>query len=277
MYPLSDGKTLEEKKGYDLSMNDVHLRKRFQTPMLKGILFLAIGVLIFFVVYIPQAAILSIMHTDLLTALYFIFEHGVLDTCFIIAAFSFTSAMLMRKATPADLCLVQFPFINDQLTSWWRRPAPRLLLQVFSLALVIVGVFVLLLTQDQWNNLLHSTFKLAAPVNDLGLPALLQYKPVAFGVEVFVLCLLAPFAEEVLFRGFLFQWLARRLGLWTGILVSSFLFAVFHWNLFGFANSFLLGIFAALLLRASRSLWPAIALHALWNVLFVLFALGVLH
>src|SRR6266496_4007525 len=200
MYPLSDGKTLEEKKGYDLSMNDVHLRKRFQTPMLKGILFLAIGVLIFFVVYIPQAAILSIMHTDLLTALYFIFEHGVLDTCFIIAAFSFTSAMLMRRASPADLGLVQFPFINDQLTSWWRRPVPRLLLLAISLTLVIIGVFVLLLTEDQWAILLHSAFNLAAPVNDLGLPALLQYKPVAFGVEVFVLCLLAPFAEEVLFR-----------------------------------------------------------------------------
>ena len=258
-------------------MNDIHLRHRFQTPMLKGVLSLAIGLAFFFVVYIPQAAILSIMHTDLLTALYLVFEHGILDTCFIIAAFSFTSAMLMRKASPADLGLVQFPFINDQLTSWWRRPVPRLLLLAISLTLVIIGVFVLLLTEDQWAILLHSAFNLAAPVNDLGLPALLQYKPVAFGVEVFVLCLLAPFAEEVMFRGFLFQWLARRFGLWTGILVSSFLFAAFHWDLFGFANSFLLGIFAALLLRASRSLWPAIALHALWNVLFVLFALGVLH
>jgi membrane protease YdiL (CAAX protease family) len=106
---------------------------------------------------------------------------------------------------------------------------------------------------------------------------LLTQKPISFGVEVFVLCLLAPCAEEILFRGFLFQWLASRFGLWPGIGLSALLFTAIHWSLFGAVNTYLLAIFAALLLRYSRSLWPGVALHSLWNFLFVLFAVGILR
>jgi membrane protease YdiL (CAAX protease family) len=271
------GSELAAMKGHDCSMNETHSRQQFQIPLLKGFLFLALGLAFFFAVYIPQAAILSIMHTDLLSALYFILEHGVLDGCFIIAAFFFMSARLMRKALPADLGLVQFPFIDYLPASWRGMFASRLLLLVATLALVVAGIFVIFFVQVQWVTFLHNAFNLTAPVDDLGLPALLRNKPIAFGVEIFVVCVLAPFAEEVMDRGFIFQWLAGRFGLWTGLLISSFFFAVTHWDLFGFANSILLGIFAALLLRVSRSLWPAIVLHVLWNVLFVLFAVGVLH
>jgi len=207
-------------------------------------------VVFFFAIFIPQQAILSVMNTDPLTALYLILEHGVLDACFVIAAFLFTSAVLQQRATLVDLALTT---------------RPPLLVALSSLALVIFGLFILLIVQGRWEMFIQAVFHLAAPANDWGLPGLRAHLPISFGVEVFVLCGLAPFAEEVLFRGFLFQWLERRFNLWIGVVVSSLVFSSVHASIFGLANTLLLGVFSALLLRYSRSLWFG---------LFVLFALG---
>ncbi|HLZ58541.1 MAG TPA: CPBP family intramembrane glutamic endopeptidase [Ktedonosporobacter sp.] len=252
------------------------------TPVRTGLIILCAGVAWFFAVFIPQPAILAVMSTDPLTALYLMLEHGVLDACFIIAAFYFTAAVLGRRATPTDLGLTRFPFLDVTPTDatptpWWQTLINAILFLAASLALVILGAFILLIVQGPWEALIHLSFGLTALNNDWGLPGLLQQKPISFGVEVFVLCLLAPFAEEVLFRGFLFQWLARRFNVWAGVLVSALIFTTVHWSIFGFANTALLGIFSALLLRTTRSLWPSVALHSLWNILFVLFALGLLR
>jgi len=258
-------------------MNDVQASTRFPIATIKGFLILVGGLVFFFAIYIPQTAILAIMNTDLLTALYLSLEHGVLDTCYILAAFYFMTAILARRATLFDMGLVQIPFFENMPTRRFSTFAIGAFFLLTSLALVVIGDFVLLIVQVQWELLLQNAFHLIAPVSNWGLPDLLKQKPVAFGVEAFVLCILAPFAEEVLFRGMLFQWLARRFGLWTGVLASAFIFSIIHASIFGFANLFVLGIFAALLLRTSRSLWPGIILHSLWNVLFLLFALGVLR
>jgi membrane protease YdiL (CAAX protease family) len=247
------------------------------TPALKGLSILFIGVVWFFAVFIPQPAILEIMNTDPLTALYLTLEHGILDACFIIAAFYFLTASLSRTATSIDMGLVQFPFLEERPASRWRTLALGALFLVATLAIIVVAAFLLLFVQGRWEIVLHDGFHLSVPVNDWGLPDLLRQKPISFGVEIFVLCLLAPCAEEILFRGFLFQWLASRFGVFPGVLLSSLIFMAIHWSLFGAANTFLLGISAALLLRSSRSLWPGVALHALWNLLFVLFAVGVLR
>src|SRR5579859_2565193 len=92
---------------------------------LTGLIILCAGVTFFFAVFIPQPAILAVMNTDPLTALYLSLEHGVLDICFIIAAFYFTSAVLGRRATPTDLGLTRFPFIDVTPTDatptpWWQ-------------------------------------------------------------------------------------------------------------------------------------------------------------
>ena len=251
---------------------------QFQTSAIKGLLILAGGFALFFAVFIPRFSIIAVMNTDLLTALFLLFEHGILDVCYVLAAFFFLSAILLRRATLADIGLARFPFLE-------RTPTRGLLGQLGSgalfllatLALVLLGEVILVFVQGQWLLLLQNAFHMITPFDDWGLPALWKQKPLSCGVEIFVLCGLAPFAEEVLFRGMLFQWLAGRFGLWIGVLFSAFIFSIMHWNLPGFANFFLLGIFSALLFRTSRSLWPSIVMHSLWNALFVLAAFGVLH
>src|SRR5579859_4932647 len=201
-------------------MKNLQMGHRFPIPLLKGILILMVGLGWFFSVFLPQPAILAVMNTDPLMAIYLFLEHGILDACFILAAFYFMTAVLQRRATPTDLALVQFPFLDEMPSGVGRALVNMLLFLTASLALVIIAVFLLLIAQGPWERLVQLTFGLTAPANDWSLPGLLTLKPFSFLVEILVLCLLAPLVEEILFRAFLFQCLARRFNLWAGVLLK---------------------------------------------------------
>lgn len=89
--------------------------------------------------------------------------------------------------------------------------------------------------------------------------------------------LLAPVAEEWLFRGLLFRRVSARSGRALGYGISALAFAAIHGNPAGFVVYLWLGlVFAAVLERTGR-LWAAVAVHMGNNgyVLAVLFAVGV--
>lgn len=77
---------------------------------------------------------------------------------------------------------------------------------------------------------------------------------------------LAPFAEEVVFRGFLFRNLRDSLGKGLAMVVSGFAFAIIHFEPTLILPLTALGIGLALLYEWSGSLWVPIAVHALWNL-----------
>ena len=82
--------------------------------------------------------------------------------------------------------------------------------------------------------------------------------------------LLAPAAEELFFRGFLYSALRQRLGIAVAAAISSAVFAVGHIDALGVvAASFIMGIALALAYEYTRSLWTAIAIHAFNNTLAV--------
>ncbi len=76
-----------------------------------------------------------------------------------------------------------------------------------------------------------------------------------------------PVAEEVIFRGVLYNWLRGRLSVLPAVLVSSFVFGAAHGDLVRGAAAFALGVFFALVYEGSRSLYPSIFLHAFNNTL----------
>ncbi|MFO7718201.1 MAG: CPBP family intramembrane glutamic endopeptidase [Thermodesulfobacteriota bacterium] len=88
--------------------------------------------------------------------------------------------------------------------------------------------------------------------------------PVLLAVTVVVL---APLAEEVFFRGFLFAGIAKRLSWPVGAVLSAFLFALLHVQPLAVPPLFLLGLLFAVLYQRSGSIWPAIILHATLNAL----------
>ncbi|MHB0934941.1 MAG: CPBP family intramembrane glutamic endopeptidase [Armatimonadota bacterium] len=91
-----------------------------------------------------------------------------------------------------------------------------------------------------------------------------------------VFMLLVGLAEELLFRGYLFQTLLRGIGPLLTLFFTSILFAAFHlgnpnWTLLSLTNIFVFGVLFGLLYLRSGSLWLPIGLHAGWNFAQVLF------
>lgn len=82
----------------------------------------------------------------------------------------------------------------------------------------------------------------------------------------FIVAIIAPIAEEFVFRGVLLNQLMDVFGLWKGIGITSLIFAVFHLNFFG---AFLFAVIASLLYVKTGNLLAPILLHSANNLLAV--------
>jgi|SRR5579871_290077 len=98
------------------------------------------------------------------------------------------------------------------------------------------------------------------------------------GIALVAVSLVGPFVEEVYFRGLLLRWLRARMPLVVAAIPNALLFAATH---FRFASHvgiegwvltgalFIFGIFAVAWATATRSLWPAIAAHGMYNATLI--------
>jgi len=122
-----------------------------------------------------------------------------------------------------------------------------------------------------------------AVVSALGLEALrpesnvprgLFEHPSVVPLTVLLVVVVAPLAEEMFFRGFLFQGLRGVLGTHGAALVSGFAFAAIHImsrDLIGLLLPFtVIGYLFAVLLAATGSLWNAILVHFAFNLIGVM-------
>jgi membrane protease YdiL (CAAX protease family) len=80
-----------------------------------------------------------------------------------------------------------------------------------------------------------------------------------------VLVVLAPLAEELLFRGFIFKGMRKRLSFWWAAIITSALFALIHWQINVGLDVFALSLVLCWLRERTGSLWPSIMLHATKN------------
>lgn len=88
---------------------------------------------------------------------------------------------------------------------------------------------------------------------------------------MFMASVLAPFAEEFIFRGFLYGVAKRFAGIVPGILFTSALFAVVHVNLSALPALFVLAVCLNLAYESSGTLVVPVAMHALFNLSQLLF------
>ncbi len=89
---------------------------------------------------------------------------------------------------------------------------------------------------------------------------------------VMVICV-APFAEELFFRGFFYRALRSRFSVIVAALIDGLLFGIIHYDFSG-ADALLilpplaaLGFMFCLVLERTGSLWPVVGLHALNNAI----------
>ena len=88
--------------------------------------------------------------------------------------------------------------------------------------------------------------------------------------NIFLIAIVAPVIEETLFRGLLLSGLRTYFGVWTAIILSAAIFSALHFELIGFIPRFALGIGLGYLYYKSGSIYPAIGLHSLNNLIAVL-------
>jgi len=85
------------------------------------------------------------------------------------------------------------------------------------------------------------------------------------GLMAFSAAVVAPFAEEIIFRGYLYPVAKSFGGITAGILFSALLFAACHGNVPLMLPLFLLGILLALVYEWTGSIWAAISIHFFFN------------
>lgn len=85
------------------------------------------------------------------------------------------------------------------------------------------------------------------------------------GLMAFSAAIVAPLAEEVIFRGYLYPVAKSISGIRTGVLFSALLFAACHGNVPLLLPLFVLGILLALAYEWTGSIWAAISIHFFFN------------
>jgi membrane protease YdiL (CAAX protease family) len=84
-----------------------------------------------------------------------------------------------------------------------------------------------------------------------------------------VTSLIAPFSEELYFRGILYPSLAKMTGRVPALLLSSAFFGLLHLDLVRFIPIAFGGVWLALLYERTGSLYTSITAHAVWNSLMM--------
>jgi uncharacterized protein len=186
------------------------------------------------------------------------------------------------------LSLVEFPLLVAFVAVClrFRHPGQAWLLlghrrfrAVHLLAGVGLGVAALLVVDVPVGLLVDATAGEQMPEIQEGMrEALLD--PASAVPALLAIVVIAPVAEEILFRGLLFQGLRRRLSFPAAAVVSSVLFAAVHieptlvGSLFVGTGAFLYGMLYAWLLHRYGTLWLPIAAHAARNGVVALLVLA---
>lgn len=135
-------------------------------------------------------------------------------------------------------------------------------------ALVSTGLVAVLAVGTRLASLAWGTLASAAgwgPPAGESLTAVFGSGPGGLVLAVVFVVVVGPVTEELAFRGVMAGALDRRFGRIAGVLGSAALFAFYHVTPWLFIPMFAFGCALAWLSLTRRSLWPAIALHVVYN------------
>jgi membrane protease YdiL (CAAX protease family) len=123
--------------------------------------------------------------------------------------------------------------------------------------------------------LMNSLFSIEAPSSKI--EVLVRNRSLSSNILLVVVTLIAPFSEEVFFRGFLYSAFKKSWGVNAGLFLSSLMFAAVHLELYSFIPLMIIGWILAYMFEKTKSLIPAIFLHGVYNLILILILLGELE
>lgn len=187
----------------------------------------------------------------------------VYGLCAVIVSGALTHFLSVRGVSAHEIwCWQDTRDSKDRSNSVWCGDGARGRAFIFALVSGSVGGVLLgLLARGYIAGLLH--FPSIAEIIHKAQVEMGNYPNLKISYTI-VAVLLAPFAEEYLFRGLLFRALDREWGGWHAILGSAAFFAIYH-PLISWLPVFLVGVSNALLFKKTGRLAPAVLLHMVYN------------
>lgn len=154
---------------------------------------------------------------------------------------------------------------HDSRTLWLEKPALTEILPSIALMIGVLGV------TNIWFNILLAWSEQNATINRM----IEEYMRTAgaFGPTtsffwlILGISILAPIAEELLFRGIIQGELQRAMPEWAAIVIQGLIFALFHMQPVQVSYVILPGLLLGLAYAWTRSLWVPIIMHIAFNFL----------
>ncbi|MDB4618535.1 CPBP family intramembrane metalloprotease [Akkermansiaceae bacterium] len=139
----------------------------------------------------------------------------------------------------------------------------RWIFMIIPVFLIAIFICASLLKMTGWHDRISSYFgsqvqesvKLIMTSHDIPLLLAITFSAV----------IVAPIAEEVIFRGYLYPVAKRYSEKWFATIFSAMLFGVVHMNLLGLPMLILIGLALVLLYEKTGSIWPCILCHMAFN------------
>lgn len=160
---------------------------------------------------------------------------------------------------------------------FWRRASFRDLgINYYSIAKTLwysfLSLIVIFLISFLYVYILNSLFNIEAPQSKI--EQLVRNRSISANILLFVVAVVAPFCEELYFRGFLYSAFKKSWGVTAGLFLSSFLFALAHMEPYSFIPIMIIGWIFAYIFEKTKSLFPVIFLHAIYNLVSILILFG---
>lgn len=194
---------------------------------------------------------------DLATAIGTIFFAVLIEGAFLVAPYYYANRTIAQESLRAGEARVRAIFRTLGLRSFavWRT-----LPWIIGLLVLIVGINWLY----TWAiTVLHINLS----TNTQVLQQYSAYAPITVYVDLAASVIIAPFCEEIFFRGFVLPGLLHDLSPLWAVIISAALFAVAHADPGSFVPLFAIGLCLGFLRWRTGSTWAGISLHMLNNLL----------
>jgi membrane protease YdiL (CAAX protease family) len=156
--------------------------------------------------------------------------------------------LIFALCTPARFCEM-FPF-------------RRIRIPVILLSLLLMAVLLPMMVLCNWLTMLVTSNTAAL------LSGSITAEPM--WLMILIVGVIAPFCEEIAFRGYIFSSFRTTGRIFGSAVLSALLFGLMHMNLNQTCYTFAVGIFWALAVEASGSLWTSVLMHMSFNTVEVL-------
>lgn len=197
----------------------------------------------------PSTAVLP-PQVDLVNAIITFIFSSLIEAAFLIAPFYYASRAYRGNDLRTRLAFHSLGFRRFHVGK--------------ALLLVVLFFFGILLVNQGYQALV-AYLHLNVQTNDQVILQRGRTAPLTTYATLIASVVVAPFCEEVFFRGFVFMGLRRAMSAGWAILASALIFGIAHGDPGSFIVLFCIGLALAFLRWYTGSIWPSILLHTLNN------------